>query len=93
VSDFGLKSSRPGNLAPFALQVYEVLAKHTAFPWPVMMAQCRRANVEPTNLNADDLEKVVEFMAEAVARFTSPEKGMAVRTELRLLAKHRPERS
>jgi hypothetical protein len=85
MSVFGLKSSRPENLTPFASQVYDTLAKYTAFPWPIMMAQCRRAGLNPVTLTPGELEAVVEFMAEAVARFTSPDKGAAVLAEMRSL--------
>ncbi len=83
---FGLKSSRPDNLSPFAREVFDALAKYTAFPWPVMMAQCRRANVDPVSVSPRDLDAVCDFMAEAVGRFTSPEKAAAVRDDLRALS-------
>jgi len=85
VSAFGFKTSKPSDLTPFAQRVFDTLAKYTAFPWPIMLAQCRRADVEPATLQARDLHKVIDFMSEGVARFTSPEKGEALRAELRAL--------
>jgi hypothetical protein len=77
-------------LTPFAEKVFDVLGRYTAFPWPIMLAQCKRANVDPAMLRASDLPKVLDFIVEAVERFTSPEKARAVRTELQQLAERAP---
>ena len=87
MSNFGIKSTKPENLSPFALLVFDTLSKYTTLPWPVMLAQCRRGNVDPVNLTPAELATVVDYMADAVGRFTSPEKAEAVWRELRGLAR------
>lgn len=72
-------------LAPLSAKVFDVLAQETAFPWPVMVAQCKRCAVDPTALTTTDLKTVTPFLAQGVARFTSPEKGERVRDELEKL--------
>jgi hypothetical protein len=73
-------------LGGLALQVFQVLAKYTAFPWPILQAQCERAGVKPETLSSKELNKVVSFLADGVARFSTPDKGEAVRRELKTLA-------
>ncbi len=72
-------------LAPLSARVFQVLAQYTAFPWPVMLAQCRRHDIDPALLSPSDLVKVLPHLVEGVARFTSPEKGEAVREALERL--------
>jgi len=85
VSDIGINSWKPDDLSPFATRVFETLAKYTAFPWPMMMAQCARVDVDPRKLDASGLERALVHLIEAVARYSSPEKAAAVREDLTLL--------
>lgn len=82
MTGFGLSSWKPDDLTPFARTVFETLAKYTAFPWPIMMAQCKRADLDPKKLDARNLESVIHYLSDAVGRFTSPEKAAAVRADL-----------
>lgn len=84
---FSFASNKPDGLSSFSREVFDVVAKHTAFPWPIMSAQCRRASVDPMNLDREGLAKAADFIAEGVGYFTSPEKAMLVRRELALLAR------
>jgi hypothetical protein len=72
-------------LTPLSARVFNVLANETAFPWAVMLAQCKRCGCDPTALTPADLKTVLPFLSQGVARFTSPEKGERVRTELEKL--------
>ncbi|HJK94295.1 MAG TPA: hypothetical protein RMH26_26370 [Polyangiaceae bacterium LLY-WYZ-15_(1-7)] len=67
-------------------QVFEILVKHTSFPWPVMKAQARRIDADPANLSPADVKALVENIADAVGRFTTPQKRDAVADALRALA-------
>lgn len=51
-----------------------------------MQAQCRREEVDPANLTRADLARVIDNLASAVARFTSPENATKVADALRPLA-------
>jgi hypothetical protein len=84
---FGFAGNKPEGLSIFSKEVFDVVARYTAFPWPIISAQCRRANVDPVNLDGEGLRKVLDFIAEGVGYFTSPEKAMLVRRELALLAR------
>jgi hypothetical protein len=87
VPAFSFASNKPDGLSSFSREVFDVVARHTAFPWPIISAQCRRANVDPMKLDRESLGKAVDFIAEGVGYFTSPEKAMLVRRELSLLAR------
>ncbi|GAB4114835.1 MAG: hypothetical protein OHK0013_49470 [Sandaracinaceae bacterium] len=73
-------------LGPLSARVFEVLAEHTSFPWPIMQAQCRRENIDPTAITPSELTRLVGHLATAVARFASPERGAEVSRKLRALA-------
>lgn len=73
-------------LTPLSSRVFQVLAQHTAFPWAVMVAQCKRCDVDPTAIEPSELKKVTPFLSSGVARFTSPEKGESVTSELERLS-------
>ena len=66
-------------------RVFDVLARHTSFPWPVLQAQCKRHGVDPRTLAPEGLTRVVDDLADAVGRFTSPQTKQAVASELRSL--------
>jgi hypothetical protein len=72
-------------LTPLSARVFNILAAETAFPWAVMVAQCKRCSCDPTALTPGDLKTVLPFLSQGVARFTSPEKGERVRGELEKL--------
>ncbi len=76
----------PGDLSSFSRQVVEVMAKYTSFAWPILAAQCRRANIEPGNLDKDSLLKLLPFIVQGVGAFTSPEKAKMVGAALWRLA-------
>ncbi len=77
-----LDRTPPRTLGPLAISVYEVLGRHTSFPWPVLKSQCRRQGIDPQHLTATTLGAVLQDLALAVGRFTSMSEGLAVRREL-----------
>jgi hypothetical protein len=87
MSSFALKTLPADvRLNGLSRQVFEILAEYTSFPWPVMQAQCRREDVDPSNLGPAELARVIDNLASAVARFTSPENATKVAGALRPLA-------
>ncbi len=76
----------PEGMAPFARDVFDVLAKYTAFPWPILSAQCKRAGLDPLRLDGIGLTKIIPLVAEGVRLFTSPDKATLVTAELARLA-------
>jgi hypothetical protein len=72
-------------LAPLSRRVFDVLARHTVFPWPVLSAQCRRHCLDPRALSPADLERVLPHLVSGVTRFTTPAKGELVRAALAAL--------
>lgn len=84
--DAGL-TKRPAGVAFNALSsaVFDILAQYTAFPWPVMLAQCKRVAVDPANLTKKGLLDALPYIVAGVARFTSPEKATRAEQELRAL--------
>lgn len=79
-------SKRPDGLSGFAAQVFDVLAEHTMFPWPVMKTQCERAGVDPFMLSAAHLKKpLLDSLTASIARFTSTAKGERARMSLEAL--------
>ncbi|AKF10961.1 hypothetical protein [Sandaracinus amylolyticus] len=72
-------------LGKISREVFDALARFTSFPWPVMQAQCRREELDPTALTKSDVERLLPHLATAVARFTSPEKGEQVAEALRAI--------
>jgi hypothetical protein len=77
-----LKLPADVTLSPVAQTVLEVMSRYTVFPWPVLLAQCRRVGADPAALTAAEARPLVPFLAEGVARFTSPLKGEQVKAEL-----------
>jgi hypothetical protein len=79
--------NRPRGLNTLSTQIFELLARYTMFPWPVLKTQCERAGIDPFHLTPADLdEQLLDKLAAGVARFTSPAKGAEVRGELAALA-------
>lgn len=73
----------PGiELGPLSREVFDILAEHTAFPWPVLLAQALRIGADAPNLLHSDLERLAPRLADGVARFTSPDKGESVRARI-----------
>jgi hypothetical protein len=71
----------------FSARVFAVLSSYTAFPWPIMVSQCKRCNVDPGQLTPIALKSVIPHLATGVARFTSPQKGDLVKAELEALVR------
>lgn len=80
-------SSKPPGLSDVSSRVFDLLSKHTAFPWPVMQAQCNRVGKDATKLSALDVRDVAELLAQSVARFGKPGVKDVVLAELLALAK------
>jgi hypothetical protein len=72
-------------LSPLAHQVFECVARYTAFPWPVLMTQCRRCQIDPATIDDKALRRLIEPIVTSVARFTSPGKGASLKRELEAL--------
>jgi hypothetical protein len=89
--DFALSTLPAGVvLGPLSREVFLVLAEHTSFPWPILQAQCKREGLTATTLAPEELDCIVEHLAVAVGRFTSPDHADEVRRQLRELASRRP---
>ena len=87
MTDFAHRTLPQGvQLGKTSRDVFDVLARFTSFPWPVMQAQCRREGLDPTSLSRGDVERIIPHLTSAVARFTSPEKGEKVEQALRAIA-------
>ncbi len=83
----GFKSLPDGiELGAFSRRVFETLAQHTSFPWPILQAQCKRAGADPARLSRADMGRLAPLLAEAVGRFTSPETKENVHEQLEQLA-------
>jgi hypothetical protein len=76
-------------LSPLARDVFLVLQEHTAFPWPVLSAQCKRLGFDVATLSPPDLVAVLPLLAVGVGRFTSPAHEAAVRAGLQALLRPR----
>jgi hypothetical protein len=63
-------------------RVFTVLNRYTVFPWPVMMAQCKRVGADPASLTTDDLKRALPHLVAGVSRFTDPQKAAAAEREL-----------
>ncbi len=87
MAGFRITSAAPEGLSPFTREVIGIVAKHTVFAWAIISAQCRRARVDPMQLNPETLSMVTAFIAEGVGAFTSPAKAKQVEMELVGLAK------
>ncbi len=81
----GLRVPANVQLSPMAERVLAILSHHTAFPWPVLMAQCQRCNLDPAQIGAAEVKQLAPLLSAGVARFTSPQKGAQVLAELNKL--------
>ncbi len=74
--DSGLRR-RPADVTfnPLSEAVFDVLSRFTVFPWPVMVAQCKRVSVDPANLTKEGLAKSLPFLVTGVGRFTDEDKA------------------
>lgn len=81
--DSGLRQ-RPADVTLNALseQVFDVLSRFTVFPWPVMVAQCKRVSVDPENLTKAGLAKSLPFLVTGVGRFTDEDKAASAEQAL-----------
>jgi hypothetical protein len=77
-------------LGALSLRIFEVLAQHTAFPWPVMKTQAQRYGLDPENLTLEDLRSLLDVLAVSVERFTSPGTGAKTRADLERLLEDGP---
>ncbi len=66
-------------------RVFDVLRQFTAFPWPLLETQAKRTGCDPANLGRPSLARLIEPLAEGVARFNSPEAGREVQLALERL--------
>jgi hypothetical protein len=78
-------------LGYLSAEVFSVLARFTAFPWPVLKTQAARQGADPANLTVAQLRPLIELLAAGVSRFTSPQSGVEVRRELERLVEMWPE--
>jgi hypothetical protein len=85
MASFAVGGTLPEGLSPFAREVCSVVAKHTVFSWQIVSAQCRRASIDPMQLDKESLRKVAGFIAEGVGAFTSPAKVRLVEEALSIL--------
>ena len=69
-------------MSPVAREVFKVLERYTAFPWPILAAQCKRVGTAPDQLEPVSLPALIPLLAAGVGRFTSPAKESAVKKEL-----------
>jgi hypothetical protein len=69
-------------LNELARAVFDVLAQHTAFPWPVLSTQAKRLGVDLATLTRAQLVSLIPLIAASVGRFTSPAKQEIVRRDL-----------
>lgn len=74
-------------LAALSTDVFLILERFTAFPWPVMLSQCRRLGVDPERIPPDRLNELIPLLSTGVSRFTSPSKGREAEKALRLLTR------
>ncbi len=78
----------PQGLSGLSAQIYEALERYTAFPWPVLKAQCERVRLDPQKLTPRALEgPLLDYLVAGVTRFTNPRKGAMLRDELVALVK------
>jgi hypothetical protein len=62
--------------------VFVILERYTAFPWPVMFAQCKRVGADPAQLTVDQLQLAMPFIVQGVSRFTDPLRAQQAGREL-----------
>ena len=80
-----IKPPRDVELGELSAKVFDILARYTAFPWPVLKAQAHRKSAPPEDLTPAQLADLVEHLVRGVERFTSPETGLRVRADLEAL--------
>ncbi|MBZ0119041.1 MAG: hypothetical protein K8H88_18745 [Sandaracinaceae bacterium] len=66
-------------------RVLEVLGAYTPLASSVLETQCARAGIDPRDLDARALGRIVSSLADAVARFGSAESAESARAELAAL--------
>jgi hypothetical protein len=62
--------------------VLDALSAQSALAWPILKTQCELLACDPASLKPEDLPNLVPRLREALARFTSPGKGLAFQREL-----------
>lgn len=86
MADASVKATAPEGMGLFSRIVFDVVARYTAFPWPILSAQCKRGGVDAMNLDSAGLAKIIPLVAQGVGLFTTPEKATLVSAELTRLA-------
>lgn len=81
------------NVGGFTQEVLKVIGRFTPFAWPILETQCLRAKQDPSELTPGKLLDLVDSISFSVARWTSPEKGDAVKERLNALAGARDRES
>ncbi len=85
MDDFVVRPPRGVELNPLSQHVFGLLREFTAFPWPLLHTQAKRAGCDPANLGRPALKRIIEPLARGVARFNSPEAGREVQLALERL--------
>lgn len=81
--DSSFRQLPPGvTLNALSGKVYDVLAQFTAFPWPIMLTQCKRVGADPARLTREDLTRALPLIVTGVGRFTDPDKAASTEQEL-----------
>jgi hypothetical protein len=81
----GKLAKRPPGLNELSNQVFDVLAGYTAFPWPILEAQAKRADLDAFRLEQPQLRVLIPKLIEAIASFARPEKVEAATAALQRL--------
>ena len=72
----------PSSASPCSRRVLEILRRYSALAWPILKTQAGLLGLDPLALHEADIATLAPQLDKAVTRFTSAEKGFAVRTEL-----------
>jgi DNA-binding protein YbaB len=74
------------SLSHFSMRVFEIICKYTVLAWSVLKTQCARLSIDPTEILPQDIEAMTPFLVKSISRFTSPQKGERLKSELLVLA-------
>jgi len=58
-----------------AKRLHALIGQYTAFPGPILTAQCKYIKKTPSTIEPADLEKLSTYIGRAVALFSNPAKG------------------
>jgi hypothetical protein len=65
-----------------AQRVHAVVAKHSIFATPIVLAQCKHLKKTPDTIDRSDLPKLASYIGKAVALFSNPETARTVETAI-----------